>query len=106
MEYQLSSNIRSIQLILKAHSKIPESMARTIENVGMNLSKDNIFSIIEGLLSTNPDTFGVGVWYEPYQYKGYLKYYGSYAYRNNGQIMYSEDYNTLAISLSICRTVI
>jgi len=94
MEYKLSSTINSIQTLLTAHSKIPESMARSIEVIGTDVDKDKYYSIIQGLLTINPDTFGVGVWYEPYQYKKYLKYYGSYAFRNNGQISFSEDYST------------
>lgn len=44
--------------------KIPESLARTIEPVGDKIDKGKYFQIIQGLLSTNPDTFGVGIWYE------------------------------------------
>jgi methyl-accepting chemotaxis protein len=94
MEYQLSSTINNMQTILTAHSKIPESLARTIEPVGDKIDKGKYFQIIQGLLSTNPDTFGVGIWYEPYQYKNYLQYYSSYAYRDNGRILFSNDYDT------------
>jgi methyl-accepting chemotaxis protein len=94
MEYQLSSTINNMQTILTAHSKIPESLARTIEPVGDKIDKGKYFQIIQGLLSTNSDTFGVGIWYEPYQYKKYLQYYSSYAYRDNGQILFSNDYDT------------
>ncbi|UJF34646.1 methyl-accepting chemotaxis protein [Paenibacillus hexagrammi] len=94
MEYQLHSTINNMQTILTAHSKIPESLARMIEPVGDRIDKGKYFQIIQGLLSTNPDTFGVGIWYEPYQYKSYLKYYSSYAYRDNGRILFSNDYDT------------
>ncbi|WP_261305203.1 methyl-accepting chemotaxis protein [Paenibacillus andongensis] len=94
MAYQLNSTINNMQTILTAHSKIPESLARTIEPVGDKIDKGKYFQIIQGLLSTNPDTFGVGIWYEPYQYKNYLQYYSSYAYRDNGRILFSNDYDT------------
>ncbi|KRF06886.1 hypothetical protein ASG89_18770 [Paenibacillus sp. Soil766] len=94
MEYQLNATINNMQTILTAHSKIPESLARTIEPVGDKIDKGKYFQIIQGLLSTNPDTFGVGIWYEPYQYKNYLQYYSSYAYRDNGRILFSNDYDT------------
>lgn len=94
MAYQLNATINNMQTILTAHSKIPESLARTIEPVGDKIDKGKYFQIIQGLLSTNPDTFGVGIWYEPYQYKNYLQYYSSYAYRDNGRILFSNDYDT------------
>lgn len=94
MAYQLSATINNMQTILTAHSKIPESLARTIEPVGDKIDKGKYFQIIQGLLSTNPDTFGVGIWYEPYQYKSYLQYYSSYAYRDNERILFSNDYDT------------
>lgn len=94
MENQLNATINNMQTILTAHSKIPESLARTIEPVGDKIDKGKYFQIIQGLLSTNPDTFGVGIWYEPYQYKNYLQYYSSYAYRDNGRILFSNDYDT------------
>lgn len=94
MEYQLQATINNMQTLLTAHSKIPESLARTIEPVGDKIDKGKYFQIIQGLLTTNPDTFGVGIWYEPYQYKSYLQYYSSYAYRDNGRILFSNDYDT------------
>ncbi|NRF93793.1 methyl-accepting chemotaxis protein [Paenibacillus frigoriresistens] len=94
MEYQLHATINNMQTLLTAHSKIPESLARTIEPVGDKIDKGKYFQIIQGLLTTNPDTFGVGIWYEPYQYKNYLQYYSSYAYRDNGRILFSNDYDT------------
>ena len=94
MAYQLNATINNMQTILTAHSKIPESLARTIEPVGDKIDKGKYFQIIQGLLTTNPDTFGVGIWYEPYQYKNYLQYYSSYAYRDNGRILFSNDYDT------------
>jgi methyl-accepting chemotaxis protein len=94
MEYQLQATINNMQTLLTAHSKIPESLARTIEPVGDKIDKGKYFQIIQGLLTTNPDTFGVGIWYEPYQYKSYLQYYSSYAYLDNGRILFSNDYDT------------
>lgn len=94
MAYQLQATINNMQTLLTAHSKIPESLARMIEPVGDKIDKGKYFQIIRGLLTTNPDTFGVGIWYEPYQYKNYLQYYSSYAYRDNDRILFSNDYDT------------
>lgn len=94
MAYQLQATINNMQTLLTAHSKIPESLARMIEPVGDKIDKGKYFQIIQSLLTTNLDTFGVGIWYEPYQYKNYLQYYSSYAYRDNGRILFSNDYDT------------
>ncbi|WP_410511327.1 methyl-accepting chemotaxis protein [Paenibacillus sp. BR2-3] len=94
MQYLLNATIEQMQNKLTAHLKLPETLARTMESTGDQISKDTMYSLIGKYLTTNEETFGIGVWYEPYQYKKYLKLFGSYAYRFNDQILYSEDYNT------------
>ncbi|KGE18966.1 methyl-accepting chemotaxis protein [Paenibacillus wynnii] len=94
MQYLLNSTIQEMQTKLVSHMKLPQTLARTVESAGDVMSKDKMYSLIGKYLTTNEETFGIGVWYEPYQYKDYLKFFGSYAYRFNGQILYSEDYNT------------
>lgn len=101
MQYLLDSTIHEMQTKLTAHLKLPVTLARTIESAGDVISKDTqgkdaLYKMIQQYLTTNDETFGIGVWYEPYQYKKYLKFFGTYAYRFNGQILYTEDYNTEA----------
>lgn len=94
MQFLLNSTIQEMQTTLTAHEKLPLTLARTIEATGDTISKDTMYSLIQQYLTANEETFGLGVWYDPFQYKNYLKYFGSYAYRFNGQILYTEDYNT------------
>ncbi|WP_373229347.1 methyl-accepting chemotaxis protein [Cohnella sp.] len=94
MQHQLSSTTEYIETQLTAHSKIPETLARALEATGDHIEQEVIIDMIMKYLSTNTDTFGVGVWYEPKQYKKHIEYFGPYAYRYNGQIQYTLDSST------------
>lgn len=94
MQYQLSSTSEYIETQLTAHLKIPETLARAVEVTGDYIEQETIIEMIMKYLSTNADTFGIGVWYEPKQFKSYVEYFGPYAYRYNGQIQYTLDYST------------
>lgn len=94
IQYQLSSTTEYIETQLTAHSKIPETLARALEATGDHIEQEVIIDMIMKYLSTNEDTFGVGVWYEPKQYKKHMEFFGPYAYRYNGQIQYTLDSST------------
>lgn len=94
MQHQLSATTEYIEKQLTAHSKIPETLARALEATGDHIEQEVIIDMIMKYLSTNEDTFGVGVWYEPKQYKKHMDYFGPYAYRYNGQIQYTLDSST------------
>ena len=94
MRYQLSSTAEHIQTELTAHLKIPQTLARAMEATGDHIEQETVIDMIMKYLSTNNDTFGVGVWFEANQFKSYVNYFGPYAYRYNGQVLYTLDYST------------
>lgn len=74
MRYQLSSTTEHIQTELTSHLKIPQTLARAMEATGDHIEQETVIAMIMKYLSTNSDTFGVGVWYEANQFKSYVNY--------------------------------
>ncbi len=94
MNYQLDRIISIIEMNLEENSKIPVSLARTVETTGSVMTKEHYKSIIKEYVGIDKQIVGGGIWFEPYKYDSELKYFGPYAYRDNGQIVYSEELST------------
>jgi methyl-accepting chemotaxis protein len=94
MEYKVNELSSNIESKLIAHSRIAETLARTVEASGNSMTKDQYKAIVQSFPSINPDTLGTGVWFEPNKYKNDIKYFGPYAYKDNGKIVYTEEYAT------------
>lgn len=94
MNFQLGQNINIIKANLQKHSEIPATLARTVEASYNTMTKENFISLVQKAPTTNSDTMGTGVWFEPNKYKSDIKYFGPYGYKNNGNIVYTDDYAT------------
>jgi len=94
VENQLSTVTALIEGELAAHAKSPVTLARAIEATADHIEQEAMIDIIMKFLSSNDETFGVGVWFEPGQYKSYMEYFGPYAYRYNGQVQYTLESST------------
>ncbi|MBU3199133.1 methyl-accepting chemotaxis protein [Clostridium estertheticum] len=94
MEHQLQENINLIDKDMQKHSQIAVDIAKVIGTSRLELNKSTIIETQKEVLSTNKDTLGVGVWFEPYKYKKDIKYFGPYAYKETGTSKVTEDYAT------------
>nr|WP_241254695.1 methyl-accepting chemotaxis protein [Brevibacillus sp. SYP-B805] len=97
MENQLDATVHEIETKLTAHSRIAVTLARSVESVGHTLNKDDFAALLKNAVSQNRETFGAGIFYEPFKYKGDLKYFGPYVYKDyskNGEITYTDDLST------------
>ncbi|MFL0198191.1 methyl-accepting chemotaxis protein [Clostridium sp. WILCCON 0269] len=92
ISYKMSELKLSVNNRVASHSRIAETLARNIEVCGNTMSKDEYKSLVQKYTAINEDTFGVGVWFEPYKYKENVKFFGPYAYKDNGKVVYTEDY--------------
>lgn len=93
MDMKLDNAIASIQKTLYAHQRIAESLAEAVEVVGLQMTKEQYASILEGFAGINNETLGAGIWFEAYKYKPDMKYFGPYVYKDNGKIVYTDDYS-------------
>lgn len=94
MDHQLKETINSIQTNLQKHGQIPASISRSVEALGKDMKKNDFVSITQKSISTNEDTFGLGIWFEPYKYDKTLKYFSPYAFKENEKPKYSDKYIT------------
>ncbi len=93
MDKQLKLEVSDIQNRLNRHAKVAEGLAKTAEVSRNTLNKDQYKNLVMKFTGTNPETFGTGIWYEANKYTQGLKNFAPYACRENGQIVYLDDYN-------------
>jgi len=94
MKHQLQENINQIDKNMQKHAQIAVDLGKFMGTSGLILNKATITKIQEEVLSTNKDTLGVGVWFEPYKYKKDIKFFGPYAYKDAETSKVTEDYAT------------
>lgn len=95
MSLQLQESLQSFETQLSTHKATGLTLARITEKGSSALSKEQYVSFISNALAgSSSQTFGMGVWYEPFRYKSDLLYFGPYVYKDKGQMVYTEDYMT------------
>ena len=94
MKHQLQETINLIDKDMEKHAQIAVDLGKFTGASRLVLTKEAITKAQEEVLSTNKDTLGVGVWFEPYKYKKDIKFFGPYAYKEAGVSKVTEDYAT------------
>ncbi len=93
IEMQMQATLAGFHTKLVNHKTIPETLARVVEKGGDSISKEQYASFLKNVLSAkNELTLGAGIWFAPGAYKPEIRYFGPYAYKDKGQIAYTEDY--------------
>lgn len=92
MVLQLNATLEGFRTHLNSHKAIGEALARFSDKGGTNISKAQYAEFLKSIITSNPLTLGAGIWFEPFQYKADIQYFGPYAYKDKGQIVYTEDY--------------
>lgn len=93
MNEQLNRINNGIQVRIAAHGKLPETFAKTAGELYKDLSIEQYQMIAKKNLESNPDTFALGIFFEPNRYNVKNKYVSVYAYRENMVIKTSDQYN-------------
>ncbi|WP_346937867.1 methyl-accepting chemotaxis protein [uncultured Clostridium sp.] len=93
MNAKLNEKSQEIEKSLERHQKISESLAKVVQNSVSSLTKENYKGMLESLIETNDETFGAGVWFEPFKYSKDVELFGPYAYKLNGKATYSDEYS-------------
>lgn len=92
MTLKLDSLSDAIELKLNEHSSLVKSLALLGDKNAGNISISEHMIILKNMSMANADSFGFGIWYEPYLYKR-IRYYGAYVYRQNGEPVYTTAYS-------------
>ena len=93
MQLSLSTAVEKIEKSLAKNRKIAEALAKSVE-ANANVMKDaNYRKLMLELLGTNSETFGGGIWFEPYAYHSDVQYFSPYCMLENGKMTYFDDYS-------------
>ncbi|WP_337957182.1 cache domain-containing protein [Tepidanaerobacter acetatoxydans] len=92
LDYQIQEVKEVIDKLLIQHGKIPEMLARFAEATGTRLTKEEYIEVLKKAVITNADTFGAGIWFEPYCYDNKIKYFGPYVYKEGSDIKVTLEY--------------
>lgn len=79
---------------LLSHQRLGESMARVVSEQGLSMERTGYYTLMESLIELNSDTYGMGVWFETNRYDEDVTYFGPYAYKDQGQVVFTADYET------------
>lgn len=93
MSVQLSDVSNDISANLSIHAKVPEVLARTLENQAASYTLDQYGTILSKVLQANADTFGVGIYFEPNRYEAVKPLASLYAYRDGDTIVTTDEYS-------------
>jgi len=88
----LKEEKQEIQIILQKHQKIAESLSEIVKASTEELNEDFYKNVLLGLISRNDETFGGGIWFEPYKYKKDVENFAAFAFKSNGAIIYTDEY--------------
>jgi len=92
MSLQMTGTLNDFQAKLNLTKAMGESLARFAEESGSSITKAQYTAFLKNVLPSNDMAFGTGIWFEPYAYKPDVKYFGPYVYKDNGALVYTEDY--------------
>ena len=103
MSQCLSVAMGSIEMSLSNNRMVAETMARGVEAVQRQAVKGEQTAsdwdaaayqeILTSFVGSNPETFGGGIWFEPYQYRPEQRYFSPYCMRQNGAVTYVDNYS-------------
>ena len=93
MQNQLKASSEEIQKKLLKHQQITQSLSKTVEAFYNTINEDDYINLLKNTVLTNEETLGIGVWYEPYKFNNNKKFFGPYAFRENGNAKYTADYS-------------
>jgi len=92
MNLQLEATLKDFRSHLNSYKSTGETIARFTEKGGNSITKNQYAAFLQNAITSNALILGSGVWFEPFQYNTAVKYFGPYAYKDKGQVVYTEDY--------------
>lgn len=92
MKNQGISTVESIDLRLNKHEDIGISLANAAGVFQSQLPKQSYVDLLKRSLNDTDDTLGVGIWFEPYSFNKTLRFFGPYVYKDQGEMVYTEEY--------------
>lgn len=91
---QAGETARNMEVLLTEHQRIGESLAEVVGQKGNDFSREDYQGLQERLIELNEETFGIGVWFEPFTYEEDTEYFGPYSFRDGDSITFTDEYET------------
>lgn len=88
----VDNSIQDIDSRLHNHQLIGETVAETAGELKDSLTKEEYYALLGRAARLNEDTLGIGVWFEPFVYDENIEFFGPYAYEENGDIIYTDEF--------------
>jgi signal transduction histidine kinase/DNA-binding response OmpR family regulator len=86
-----------IESELAKHANIARTMAAYMETCTMeSIENGEMKRFIMRMISSNPNTMGGGVWFEPYKLYPDRRRFGPYVHIDNGTVVYEDDYTAVS----------
>ena len=93
-----------IEKSLSNNSMVAEALARGVESIYQKIDtaeeiaqasqSEQIYKmLLTSFVEGNAETFGGGIWFEPYAYRPDIPYFSPYCMRENGSVVYVDDYS-------------
>lgn len=92
MKNQLEANKNLIEKSLVENGQVAESLSKVAQLAMNSLSKEQYGEILREIILTNKETYGAGIWFEPYKYEEKSKYFGPYAHKKVDKTFFVDDY--------------
>lgn len=94
MPLKLDSISQQVDIKLDAHSSIVRSLASLSTSCGNTISRALYIDMLRELKMDNPQSFGFGLWFEPYKYSPAQRYFGPYVYKSGDKLVETAEYET------------
>ncbi len=92
MELKSSLTLKTLQADLNNPMAFSQAIARFTEKGTNGITKEQYAAFLQNIVPADSLIFGAGVWFEPFAYKNDVKYFGPYAYKDKGKVVYTEEY--------------
>ncbi|GAA0451087.1 methyl-accepting chemotaxis protein [Alkalibacillus silvisoli] len=85
-------SVSQIEERFASHEQLAESTASFVSATGDSIEQGDYIDLLERNIVTNQDTYGSGIWFEPFAYDEDIEYVGPYVYEEDGSTIYTDVY--------------
>ena len=91
-EHELEQLVEKMEHDFTGHKRIAQALGTMMALQGNQLDKEEYKEVIKDMMSLDEHTFGLGIFLEPYKFAEGKKYFGPYYYKDQGNPVYTEEY--------------
>lgn len=93
MSGQLNQINNEIRKRIAAHTKLPEVLAGMTGSLAAQLSPEQFDAMLRDGLKSNAETFGMGIFFEPYAFRSKTQFFSTYAFDDGKSTAITHEYS-------------